>query len=98
MRWLLSRLGIPTDRSWRELNRNADAFALPREWVVCPHCGAQSWRLPPHALEPCPIVVQLSDAMGIKIDADRSAAIRMGVTTEQMWQALRERLGEEDDD
>lgn len=36
--------------------------------------------------------------MGIKIDADRSAAIRMGVTTEQMWQALRERLGEEDDD
>lgn len=96
IRWMLARAGFATNLNWRRLDRQADSFALPREWVECAHCGAQSWRFPPHAFDPCPLATQLAEAMGIKIDADRSASIRMGVATEQMWEALRERLEEEE--
>lgn len=80
------------------MDSQADSFGLPREWVACSHCGAQSWRFPPHMFDPCPMVGQLADAMGIKIDADRSASIRMGLLSEQMWDAVRRQMGEDDDD
>lgn len=96
LRWFLARIGFSVDPTWRELDRKADALGLPRVWVVCPHCGEQWWRLPPHGFEPCPIATALADAMGIKIDADRSAAIRMGVSAEEMWNTLRQRFEEEE--
>jgi hypothetical protein len=85
--------------SIREFNRIADEVELPREYVVCPHCGLHSWRLPPHGKEPCPLVQQMAEQLGLRFDAERMQAIRAGVHMEESTKALHrffDRYGEGD--
>jgi hypothetical protein len=99
LRYLKSRLGIPTDPEWKALDRLADAFALPRQWIVCGHCGAWGWRVPPHGFtEPCPLVIQMTETAGLKFDAERSTTIRAGIQMEEITRALRNMTGEEEDE
>jgi hypothetical protein len=79
------------DPEWNEL---ADEIGAPREWVACPNCGAQGWRLPPHRIfEPCPLVVQCAEQLGLVWDAARMSAVRTGVGVEEIARAVREQLG-----
>jgi hypothetical protein len=80
---------------FQERNANAKLWGVPEQWIVCPACSAQSWVLPPHGLDPCPLVVQGMEQLGLKFDAERMAAIRTGVSVEEMTRALREIGGEE---
>lgn len=99
MRRFLNRLlGRATNPEWAQMDALADTFALPRQWIVCPHCGQQSWRLPPHAFEPCPVVSSMAETAGLKFDAERSSAVRMGVHMEEMTRALRQMFEEEEAD
>jgi hypothetical protein len=67
------------------MNDVGDQLGAPRIWVVCPHCGAQDWRVPPHGIgEPCPLVKSLSDSFGLKFDAERMATLRSGHQMEQV--------------
>ena len=98
-RYLNMKLGIAVDPAWRELEALADSFALPREWIVCPHCGSYGWRVPPHGFnEPCPVVMSMSEVAGLKFDAERSSAVRLGVHMEEMTRALRQMTEEEDEE
>ncbi len=76
----------------------AESWGLPRTWLTCPHCGQFSWRLPPHGFQSCPIVVKVAEATGMKFDAERSSAIRLGVHMEEMTRAVRAWTEEEEDD
>lgn len=67
----------------------ADYLGWPDDWVVCPSCSAHSWRMPPHIFDPCPMLVEMAQSAGLKMDAERSAAIRSGVTLEAQAQALQ---------
>lgn len=81
-----------------EMNRCARAFGLPRQWIVCPLCGEQSWVFPPHLLSPCPFVVESAELIGHKLDAERMMAVRTGVNIEEMTKTMRKALGLEDED
>jgi hypothetical protein len=81
-----------------EFNDVTDELGFPREFVICPHCSAQSWRLPPHGSGPCPLVVQMAEQLGMRFDAERMQAIRMGVHMEESTKALREFLREHFED
>lgn len=99
LNYIKARLGIPTDENWKGVDDMADSFALPRQWIVCAHCGAWGWRVPPHGfVEPCPMITQVAEATGLKFDAERSATIRAGVQFEEMTRALRQMTGEEEDE
>lgn len=76
----------------------ADRVGIPREWVACPFCGKQTWAMPPHAAEPCPLVMQMAQDLGLKLDAERMTAVRAGVGIEEMARQMRKQLGEEGDD
>lgn len=80
----------------------ADAVGWPKEWLICPSCAAFSWRLPPHGLgEPCPLSESMAQSAGLKLDAERSTAIRTGVILETQAQAMSqfiERFTEDEDD
>lgn len=84
--------------SMREFNQLGDDVGWPRAWVVCPHCGKQSWRVPPHGVEPCPIVAQTAEQLGMRFDAERMAAVRSGVHLEEATRALREYFGNTEED
>ncbi len=90
--------GRATDPAWAELDATCDTWGLPRQWIVCPHCGQQSWRLPPHGFEPCPIVAAMAELGGMKLEADRSTSIRAGVQMEEMTRALRLMVEDEEDE
>lgn len=72
----------------------AEEWDIPKQWIVCPTCGAQTWVLPPHAHEPCPLVLETMQQFGLKLDAERMAAIRTGIGVEEIARAARE-LGED---
>lgn len=75
---------------WRAYEVLCDAMGAPRAWVVCPHCGAQDWRLPPHALqEPCPLVQETAQSLGLRFDAERMTALRTGTHLEAATQAMQ---------
>lgn len=80
----------------------ADYLGWPDDWVVCPSCSAHSWRMPPHIFDPCPMLVEMAQSAGLKMDAERSAAIRTGVTLEAQAQALQrlfeQAFGDSEDD
>ena len=83
-----------------KINLLADSLGWPDEWIICPHCSAYSWRLPPHVFEACPILVEMTQSAGLKMDAERTAAIRSGITMEKQFEALQnflENLGEEEE-
>lgn len=80
-----------------DLTAMADLCGLPREWRACAHCGEQNWVLPPHGLEPCPLVVQTMEQLGLKIDAERTMALRTGIGIEEMTRVARELGGDKDD-
>jgi hypothetical protein len=82
------------DVHYRERNAMAAEWDLPRAWVVCPTCGEQDWVLPPHGMEPCPLVTQMAEGMGIKIDAERNMALRTSVSIEEMAKQLLGLTGE----
>ena len=63
----------------------ANALGYPEEWIVCDHCGAYGWRIPPHVYDPCPLVVQTVEAAGLKMDTERNQTIAAGL-------AMREHL------
>ena len=96
--FIKSRLGIATSPEWATMDKQCDEFGLPRQWIVCPNCGAQSWRLPPHGFESCPIVIQMAESAGMKFDAERSSALRLGVHMEEMTRAVRQMQEEEDEE
>lgn len=72
-----------------ERNAIARTSRLPRAWIICPSCGEQSWVLPPHGLEACPLVVQAAEQVGLKFDAERMMAVRTGVNIEEMTKEMR---------
>jgi hypothetical protein len=83
------------EKHLKERSAMAKAWNLPEQWVVCPTCGAQAWVFPPHGLaDPCPIIVQGMEQLGMKFDAERMAAIRAGVGIEEMARIARELGGE----
>jgi hypothetical protein len=99
---LLERIGLirrlsENEKVYRETARERDAFAdimrYPHIWLVCPFCGAQSYRLPPHAQNPCPV----AESQGLKLDAERNAAVRMGQQMEEATRFIREQKGDGDD-
>lgn len=94
---LLRMERLPSDDPWRVFDTQADAWGLPRQWIVCPHCGQQSWRIPPHVFEPCPLVTQTAESLGMRFEAERSTALRGGVHIEELTRLMREHFGEEDE-
>lgn len=76
----------------------ADLLGYPKEWVVCPACAAHSWRYPPHAMDPCPLVVEHAQAQGLKVDAERGVAVRMGVQLQEATRMFLEHFGAEEED
>ena len=82
-------------RYYAERNEMAKQWELPREWVICPHCAEQSWVLPPHANEPCPLLVQTMEQFGMKLDAERMMAVRAGVSMEEAMRRAQELEDEE---
>jgi hypothetical protein len=85
---------------FRPTNELADGMGWPSQWLVCGHCGAWSWRLPPHTFDPCPLVVEAAQSQGMKMDAERSMAIRAGINFEKQAQAFQdwvERMSEEEE-
>jgi hypothetical protein len=92
------------DAHYRDLNAMAIEWDLPQAWVVCPHCGEQAWVMPPHGMEPCPLIVQTAEQLGTRIDAERMMAVRTGINIEEMSKQIRtltaEQFGldEEDDE
>lgn len=87
----------PTDPAWSQWDDLADSFDLPREWVVCSHCGQQGWRFPPHQFDPCPLVLQMAEVAGLKYDAERATSVRMGVHMEELTRMMRQQMEDEDD-
>lgn len=85
----------PLTEYHRERNVMARKWRLPRKWIVCPACGEQSWVLPPHGLEPCPLTVQIAEQMGLKFDAERMMAVRTGVNFEEVAKDLRRQAEDE---
>lgn len=69
---------------FRERNQMAEEWELEKQWLVCPSCSAQSYVMPPHGMDPCPLVVQMMEGLGMKFDAERMAAIRTGVGFEEI--------------
>jgi hypothetical protein len=86
----------PIGDYYRERNNMAREWGLPRQWVVCASCGEQDWVLPPHGLEPCPLVIQMTEQVGLKIDAERMASVRVGVGMEEVTREMRRLMGEEE--
>jgi hypothetical protein len=97
----------PLPPEWQEIVESmeplgmlADLLGWPRQWIVCPHCGEHSWRIPPHLFEPCPLVVDAAQTAGLKMDAERNQAIRSAQTLENQWRAfeeyIRKMAGEEE--
>lgn len=81
--------------AWRQSDKTADKLGLPPEWVLCPICGQQSWRFPPHSLDPCPLAIQVAEAQGLKFDAERMTALRTGVNLEQSMQMMQRFIEEQ---
>jgi len=71
----------------------ARSSKVPRAWVVCPSCGEQGWVLPPHGIDPCPLVIQAAQDLGLKFDAERMAAVRAGVSMEETSKEIRRMMG-----
>lgn len=69
-------------------------MGYPRMWLVCPGCALQSYRLPPHGANPCPI----AQSAGLKLDAERMTAIQLRQQMEEATRLIREQMGDEDDD
>lgn len=85
-------------RLWQTERLLADAAGMPDEYVKCEFCGGQAWRFPPHGLEqPCPYVVQVFEAQGMKMEADRMLSVRSGVHMEELRALLEDLRGEDDD-
>ena len=85
------------DPEWNEL---ADRMGAPYDYIVCPHCGAQRWRLPPHNLSPCPLVERMSESFGLKFDAERNQTIVASqhlVAVSRFMQEEMERRREEEE-
>lgn len=80
--------------SWIELDSMADLAELPREWLTCPVCAEFFWRFPPHGFNPCPVAVGMAEAAGLKLDAERMAAVKAGVHLEDMSKAVRQYIEE----
>src|SRR3990172_10986506 len=74
----------PLGDYYAQRNAMAREWDLPRQWVICPNCGEQDWVLPPHGLEQCPLLIQMAEQMGLKIDAERMMAVRTGINIEEM--------------
>lgn len=84
--------------AWGVSEANANRLGLPREWLTCPMCGEQSWRWPPHSFDPCPLVVKMTEAAGLKMDAERMTAARAGIQVETLTKLVREHFLEEGGD
>lgn len=79
---------------YREKNEMAKEWKLPKQWIICPSCGQQSWVLPPHGHDACPLVLETVQQLGLKLDAERMAAIRTGLGVEEIARAARELGGD----
>jgi hypothetical protein len=79
--------------AFQPTNAMADAMGWPAQWLICQHCGEWSWRLPPHIFDPCPLVVDAAQTQGLKMDAERSMAVRAGINFEKQAQAFTEYMG-----
>lgn len=84
-----------------QLGELSDAMGWPAEWIICPACAQHSWRLPPHIFNPCPLLSQTADSMGLKLDAERMTAVRSGTAVERqlemMEKLFRSQFGEDED-
>lgn len=80
--------------AFSDMSRLGERSGLPRQWIYCPICGAYSWVMPPHGLDPCPVAVANRE----NLDAQRMAHIRSGVSMTDMTTMLREMFGKEVDE
>ena len=87
-------------KQYKYLDSLAARIGFPKAMYVCDHCGAAGWRMPPHMFEPCPIVLAMSEAAGLKIDAERATTIKAGIQMEEAFRMLQEMHGihEEEDE
>ena len=70
---------------------------FPDEWIVCQFCGEAGWGTHPHYGIPCPIVATMTESAGLKMDAERSTAARMGLQMEEATRMIRKHFtGEEE--
>lgn len=78
----------------------ANAMGWPKQWIICPSCAAHSWRIPPHLFDGCPVILQMSNSAGLKLDAERTHAVRAGITMERQMEILQELVNKQigDDD
>lgn len=72
----------------------AEKFGMPKAWVICPQCAAQSWVLPPHGLDACPLIEHAAEQFGLKLDAERMMALRAGISIEEMTRRAQEQENE----
>jgi len=92
----LSDTEVALAEIFTRLTEVARLSGLPAEWRVCDSCGEQSWVLPPH-VGPCPLNVAAAEQFGMKLDAERMAAIRSGVSIDEMSKQFLDRLIPPDD-
>ena len=106
MRWLRMKLA-----RWRlrktpgvdfsaqdQLIRLADGYGYPHRWIVCEFCGAHSWQFPPHMADGCPLVTDISQSAGLRMDAERMTHTRLGVHLEETTRRMNELFGEGKED
>ena len=83
------------DPNIETMNRTARQMGLPKVMYTCEHCGSSGWRYPPHMFESCPLLIAISEAAGLKIDAERNATIAAGIQFQELGEMLRRTFGEE---
>lgn len=85
-------------KAWAWRTEIAVRVGIPLDWVLCPHCGKQSWVMPPHSGDPCPLVMKMAQDLGLKFDAERMSAVRAGVSFEEMTRQMRTHLDDDEED
>ena len=97
LRALLDSRRQAKDPNWMAWDGLANSLGLPRQWIVCPSCGQQGWRFPPHQFDPCPLVLQMAEVTGLKFDAERATSVRMGVHMEELTRMMRQQMEDGDE-
>ena len=73
-------------------------MSFPKDWIVCQFCGEAGWGIHPHYGNPCPIAHGMAESAGLKMDAERATAARMGLQMEEATKMIRKHFTGEDDE
>ena len=94
--WRLDRELVAVRDEFRQRTSIAHSAGLPLEWKACACCNETSWVFPPHGSQPCPLVVQIAEQLGLKFDAERMQAVRTGVNMEEIARQMRSLAGDDE--